>query len=221
MGIVIAIDGPAASGKGTLAKSLAAALDFDHLDTGLLYRAVAKKILEAGSEPDNVQVATAMAESLSPHDLAAQGLRGEAMGRAASICSGIPGVRKALLDYQLNFAKNPPGGRGAVLDGRDIGTAVCPGAELKIWMTAAPEVRAQRRRAEDPNGMGFDKILAAIKERDLRETTRVISRLIPAKDAKEIDTGGIGSAEALLIALAWSKALGAPAPAAARKACKM
>jgi cytidylate kinase len=162
-----------------------------------------------------------MAQDLRSSDLKADGLRGEAMGRAASICSGIEGVRKALLDYQMNFANNPPGGRGAVLDGRDIGTAVCPQADLKIWMTAAPEVRAARRRAENLNGMGYDEILAAIKERDLRETTRAISPLIPAQDAKEIDTSGIGSEQALQIALGWVRQIGVLAQNPSKKACKV
>ena len=215
--MIVAIDGPAASGKGTLAKSLAASLGFDHLDTGLLYRAVAKKIVDSGFEPDNVEAAESMAQSLSAVDLRADGLRGEKMGRAASICSGIPAVRKALLDYQLDFASNPPGGKGAVLDGRDIGTAVCPRAHLKIWMTADAEVRATRRLAEDPAAGTFDSILAAIKERDLRETTREISPLVPASDAKIIDTGKLGAGEALAQAISWASEIGA----VAAKRCKM
>lgn len=205
---VIAIDGPAASGKGTLALRLAATLGYDHLDTGLLYRAVAKKIIEAGAEPDNVEVASRMAQALTPLDLKAPNLRGEVMGRAASICSGIPAVRAHLLDYQLNFAARPPGGKGAVLDGRDIGTAVCPGAELKIWMTASPERRAERRQAEDPEGPKIEQILAAIQERDLRETTRAISPLVPAADARVIDTTDLGAEESFQMALAWTRALG-------------
>lgn len=204
---VIAIDGPAASGKGTLAKALARELGYDHLDTGLLYRAVAQKIHQAGFEPDNVAVAGAMARELKVADLSVPGLRGEAMGRRASICSGIAEVRQALLDYQLDFAKNPPSGKGAVLDGRDIGTAVCPGADLKIWMTAAPETRASRRRAEDVSGPSLSEILAAITERDVRETTRAISPLIPACDAKIIDTTSLSAQEALDLALGWSAAI--------------
>lgn len=203
---VIAIDGPAASGKGTLARSLAESLGFDHLDTGLLYRAVAKKILGVGAEPDDVKVASRMARELSASDLASEGLRGEAMGRAASICSGIPSVRAALLDYQLNFAARPPSGRGAVLDGRDIGTAVCPGADLKIWMTASAPRRAERRRAEDPAGPKVETILAAIEERDLRETTRLISPLIPALDAKVVDTTDMTAAQAFELASGWARA---------------
>lgn len=212
MGIVIAIDGPAASGKGTLAKSLAKELGFDHLDTGLLYRAVAKKIVDHGAEPDNVEVASLMAKSLCEKDLTARGLRGEAMGKAASICSCIPEVRQALLDFQLDFAANPPSGLGAVLDGRDIGTAVCPSASLKIWMTADAEVRAERRRAEDPSGPDYASILAAIKERDHRETTRAISPLVPASDARIIDTSGIDAQTALSVALSWARGLVEQAP---------
>lgn len=212
---VIAIDGPAASGKGTLARRLAAELGYDHLDTGLLYRAVAKKILDAGAEPDDVEVAARMARELSAEDLAGSGLRGETMGRAASICSGIPAVRAHLLDYQLGFAARPPGGKGAVLDGRDIGTAVCPGAELKIWMTASPERRAQRRHAEDPSGPPVEQVLAAIQERDQRETTRPISPLIPAPDARIVDTSELDAESAFQMAMGWTAGLGGgkrPAP---------
>ena len=205
--MIIAVDGPAASGKGTLSKSLALCLGFDHLDTGLLYRAVAKKILDAGFNPADIEAATAMAESLSEKDLKSEGLRGEKMGNAASICSSIPGVRKALLDYQLNFAANPPGGKGAVLDGRDIGTSVCPFADLKIWMTADAEIRAQRRLSEDPLSSDFQTILAAIKERDFRETNRAISPLIPAADAKKIDTTHLSAADALEVAKKWAQEL--------------
>lgn len=213
---VIAIDGPAGSGKGTLAKRLASELGYAYLDTGLLYRAVGKKIVDAGSDPSNVEVATRMAVSLTLSDLDAPGLRGEAMGRNASICSCIPGVRAALLEYQQDFASNPPGGVGAILDGRDIGTAVCPDANLKIWVTASAEARAQRRHAEDPAGVALADILLAITERDHRETTREASPMIPASDARQIDTTAINASAAFAQALAWAKDVLPPDPARAR-----
>lgn len=215
---VIAIDGPAASGKGTLSKRLASELGFDHLDTGLLYRAVAKKILDAGAQPDDVEVASAMAKSLSLADLQAPGLRGEAMGKAASICSCIPQVRQALLEYQVDFAAHPPSGKGAVLDGRDIGTAVCPSAPLKIWMTASPLARASRRHAEDPEGPALPMILAAIEERDHRERTRAASPMVPAPDARVIDTTYLDADSAFETAKGWAASLaGFPAR---RAGCK-
>lgn len=215
---VIAIDGPAASGKGTLAKRLAAELGYDHLDTGLLYRAVAKKILDAGALADDVVVASAMAKALALSDLDAPGLRGEAMGKAASICSCIPEVRQALLDYQVGFASHPPSGKGAVLDGRDIGTAVCPSAPLKIWMTASAATRAMRRHAEDPQGPPMEDILAAIEERDHRERTRSVSPMVPASDAKFIDTSDLKAEEAFALAKEWAKSL--PTPAVTKNRCK-
>jgi cytidylate kinase len=204
---VIAIDGPAASGKGTLAKRLALELGYDHLDTGLLYRAVAKKIIDAGASPDDVAVASEMAKALTLSDLSASGLRGEAMGKAASICSCIPEVRQALLDYQVGFAANPPSGKGAVLDGRDIGTAVCPHAPLKIWMTASAATRAMRRQAEDPQGPVLAQILSAIEERDERERTRSVSPMIPAADALTIDTSELSAQDAFALAKGWAQAL--------------
>ena len=200
---VIAIDGPAASGKGTLAKRLAQSLGYDHLDTGLLYRAVAKKILDAGSDPADPQAAAVAARSLSRSDTLADGLRGEAMGRAASICSCIPEVRAALLDFQVQFALSPPSGKGAVLDGRDIGTMVCPSADLKIWMSASAEARASRRHAEDPK-QSYEAVLAAIQERDARERERAASPMVPAKDAKQMDTTEMSADEAFSLAMKWA-----------------
>jgi cytidylate kinase len=214
---VIAVDGPAAAGKGTLSKSLAKALGFDHLDTGLLYRAVGKKLLDAGQDPSDPEAALQAAKLLTAQDLQGPGLRGEAMGRAASICSSVAEVRAELLDYQRRFASAPPGGRGAVLDGRDIGTAVCPEADLKIWMTASPEARASRRAAEDPHGLSFDQALAAIRERDEREINRAASPMRPADDALTIDTTSMSSSEALGVAMEWAERFVGAEPAKASR----
>ena len=145
MTLVIAIDGPAAAGKGTLARRLAAALDFAFLDTGLIYRAVAAKVLAAGGDPADQAAALAAAQGLVMADLARPDLRDEAVGQGASLVATVSAVRAALLQFQRDFAAKPPEGQaGAVLDGRDIGTVVCPEADLKIYVTASPEVRAAR-----------------------------------------------------------------------------
>ena len=147
--MIIAIDGPAAAGKGTLAKRLAAKLDFAHLDTGSIYRATAKKVLDEGGDPTDETVSADAARRLSAADLAADGLRTEEVGQAASKVSAIPDVRAALLQFQRDFAAVPPGGKaGAVLDGRDVGTVVCPDADAKLFVTASVAVRAERRFKE-------------------------------------------------------------------------
>ena len=143
--MIIAIDGPAASGKGTLGKKLAAHYGLRHLDTGLLYRAVAKAVLDAGRRPDDTAAAVAAAKALDPANFDEKALKSAAVGEAASVVSAIPAVREALLAFQRDFAANPP---GAVLDGRDIGTVICPDADVKIFVTASPEVRAGRRARE-------------------------------------------------------------------------
>jgi len=143
---VIAIDGPVAAGKGTLARLLAARFGYAYLDTGALYRAVGSKVLRLGGDPADANFATKAAENLTADDLTAPDLRAEAVGLAASKVASIPGVRAALLDYQRRYAAHPPGGeKGAVLDGRDIGTVVCPDAPVKLFVTASDEVRAGRR----------------------------------------------------------------------------
>ena len=189
---VVAIDGPAASGKGTLAKTLAKHFSFDALDTGLIYRAVARGLLDAGIDPSDPALATAAAQNLSLDQLKRPDLRGETVGQAASICSSVPGVRAALLDFQVRFASKDRPNSGAILDGRDIGTAVCPNAQVKLWITASPEVRASRRFAEASAAGDFsqtvENIAASIAERDHRERTRPVSPLIPAQDALIIDT---------------------------------
>src|SRR4051794_18988643 len=139
--MIIAIDGPAASGKGTLGKRLAEHYGLRHLDTGLIYRAVAKALLDAGRPLDDPAHAVAVTRALDPARFDAQALKGHAIGEAASIVSAIPDVRAALLEFQRDFAATPP---GAVLDGRDIGTVICPNADVKIFVVAAADVRARR-----------------------------------------------------------------------------
>ena len=167
--MIIAIDGPAASGKGTLGKRLATHFNLRHLDTGLIYRAVAKAVLDAGHPLDDAAHAVAAARSLDPDTFDEKVLKGHAIGEAASIVSAIPPVRAALLAFQREFAATPP---GAVLDGRDIGTVVCPDADVKIFVVAAPQERARRRAAElKAAGQPADEaaILEDIKRRDERD----------------------------------------------------
>ena len=186
--MIIAIDGPAASGKGTLGKRLAAHFGLRHLDTGLIYRAVAKALLDAGHRLDDAARAVAAAQALDPAAFDAQALKGHAVGEAASIVSAIPDVRAALFAFQRDFAKTPP---GAVLDGRDIGTVICPDADVKIFVTAAPEERARRRATElRQAGEPADEaaILADILRRDERDRSRTVAPLKPAADAHRLDT---------------------------------
>src|SRR5262245_24536497 len=186
--MIIAIDGPAASGKGTLGKRLAAHYGLRHLDTGLLYRAVAKALLDAGHSPNNQARAVAAADALDPTAFDEMALKSHAVGEAASLVSAIPDVRAALLAFQRNFANRPP---GAVLDGRDIGTVICPHAEMKIFVTATPEVRAQRRALEfRSRGEPADEaaILADIRQRDERDMSRAVAPLKQADDAHLLDT---------------------------------
>jgi len=186
--MIIAIDGPAASGKGTLGKKLAAHFGLRHLDTGLIYRAVAKAVIDAGKQPDDAAAAVAAAKALDPASFDEAALKIPAIGEAASVVSAIPEVRAALLAFQRDFAAKPP---GAVLDGRDIGTVICPDADVKIFVTAAPEVRARRRAAEFAgSGRPVDEaaVLADIKARDDRDTNRAVAPLKQAPDAHLLDT---------------------------------
>jgi cytidylate kinase len=186
--MIIAIDGPAASGKGTLGRQLAEHLGFRHLDTGLLYRAVAKALLDHGTSLDDEGRAVAAAATLDVARLDPDALRTHAIGEAASIVSAYPAVRAALVKLQRDFAAAPP---GAVLDGRDIGSVICPGAEVKIFVTATPEVRARRRAAEvAARGEAADeaKILADIRRRDERDQNRAAAPLVRAADARLLDT---------------------------------
>jgi cytidylate kinase len=186
--MIIAIDGPAASGKGTLGKRLAAHYGLRHLDTGLIYRAVAKALLDAGRSPNDVAAAVAAAKALDPARFDEVALKTPAVGEAASIVSAIPELRAALVAFQRDFAAIPP---GAVLDGRDIGTVICPDAEGKIFVTATPEVRARRRAAEyRAQGRDIDEatVLADIVKRDERDQNRPAAPLRQAPDAHLLDT---------------------------------
>ncbi len=186
--MIIAIDGPAASGKGTLGKRLAAHYGLPHLDTGLIYRAVAKSVLDAGRRPDDADAAVAAAQALDPARFDEVALKSHAVGEAASVVSAIPAVRAALLAFQRDFAAQPP---GAVLDGRDIGTVICPNADVKIYVTATPEVRARRRAAEyRAQGRDIDEatVLADIIKRDERDSQRAAAPLKQASDAYLLDT---------------------------------
>jgi cytidylate kinase len=202
--VIIAIDGPAAAGKGTLARRLAQHLSLALLDTGLLYRAVALKVLHQEDDPTDVAAAAA-ARGLGPDDLEGLDLRGEAVAGAASKVAAIPAVRAALLDFQRNFANHPPAGaKGAVLDGRDIGTVVCPGADAKLFLTANLEVRAQRRLKE-LRDRGLEaipsRVLHDMKERDARDAGRDEAPLEPAADAFVCDTSDLDADEVFAAAL--------------------
>ena len=186
--MIIAIDGPAASGKGTLGKRLAAHYGLRHLDTGLIYRAVAKSLLDAGHSPGNRARALAAAEALDPNRFEEAALKSQAVGEAASQVSAIAEVRRALLAFQRGFGRTLP---GAVLDGRDIGTVIFPDADVKIFVTATPQVRARRRAVELEAAGGMvneQEVLADILRRDERDTSRAAAPLKPAPDAHLLDT---------------------------------
>ena len=186
--MIIAIDGPAASGKGTLGKRLAAHYGFRHLDTGLIYRAVTKALLDADDRLDDVERAVAAAKALDPGGFDEKVLKSHAIGEAASIVSALPEVRAALLAFQRDFGRAPP---GAVLDGRDIGTVIFPDANVKIYVDATPEVRARRRAAEmasTGSPVSEAEVLADIRRRDERDTQRAAAPLRAAPDAHLLDT---------------------------------
>jgi cytidylate kinase len=189
--MIIAIDGPAASGKGTLAQRIAARFGLAYLDTGLLYRAVARDVKARGQATDDAAAASAAARALDPATLADPGLRGPGIGEAASVVARIPGVRAGLLKFQRTFACAPG---GAVLDGRDIGTVVCPDADVKIFVTATPEVRARRRhrdRVARGESVTYEAVLADIRRRDARDAGREASPMRPAADAVLLDTSNL------------------------------
>jgi cytidylate kinase len=182
--MIIAVDGPAAAGKGTIARALAKHFGYHFLDTGSLYRMVGLAAIRAGGEPITAEAAIAAAKSLDPASFVDAELRSESVGAAASIVAVIPEVRAALLDLQRDFAKKPP---GAVLDGRDIGTVVCPDADAKLFITASAEVRARRRQME-LGSADYAAVLADIRARDERDSKRATSPLVAAKDAVVLDT---------------------------------
>lgn len=198
--MIIAIDGPAASGKGTLARRLAERYGLALLDTGGLYRATALKALESGGDPADPKVAEAAAMRVRPKDLGDPRLREERVSQAASVVAAIPGVRAALLAFQRDFAHHPPPGfKGAVLDGRDIGTVVCPDAEVKFFITASAEARALRRFKElQEKGAGaiYQRVLQDIEQRDARDRERLAAPLRRASDAFELDTTALDADEA-------------------------
>ena len=186
--MIIAIDGPAASGKGTIGKQLAARYGLRHLDTGLIYRAVAKAMLDAGHDPNDKPRAIAAAKALDPSQLDEVVLKRIGIAGPASIVSAIPEVRAALLAFQREFAATPP---GAVLDGRDIGTVIAPDADVKIFVVASPEARARRRFLElqrRGESVNEKEILADILKRDERDSSRAAAPLVRAPDAHLLDT---------------------------------
>jgi cytidylate kinase len=200
--MIIAIDGPAASGKGTLARRLAEHYGLPHLDTGLLYRATARVLLDQGARLDDADKAVSAARGLALLDFDEERLRGREMGEAASVVAELAPVRAALIEMQRAFAARP---QGAVLDGRDIGTVIAPRADIKIFVTASPEIRAQRRALE-LRGRGekadYAAILDDIKKRDKRDSERTDAPLKPAADANILDTSDLNIEAAFAAALA-------------------
>ncbi len=203
---IVAIDGPAASGKGTLGRQLAKRFGLAHLETGALYRATALLILQAGGNPADPATAAAAARRVTAQLLSDPRLRDEAVARAASVVAANPEVRHALLDFQRNFAAHPPPPtKGAVLDGRDIGSVVCPTANVKLFVTAAPEVRA-RRRLDELRAAGraviYEDVLRELNERDMRDAGRSAAPMVAPPDATVVDTTTLDVAGAVACASA-------------------
>jgi cytidylate kinase len=197
---IIAIDGPAAAGKGTLARRIAAHLGLPHLDTGLLYRAVGRRVLGAGGDPADPVAAEAAARALRAEDLQRSDLRGPEADRASSLVAALPGVRAALLEFQRSFGQ----ARGAVLDGRDIGTVVFPDAAVKFFVTASTEARAHRRwleLRERGSAPALDAVTAEMRARDARDEARAAAPLRPAEDAFVLDTTSLDADAAFARAL--------------------
>jgi cytidylate kinase len=200
--MIIAVDGPMASGKGTIARALAAKFGLPHMDTGALYRAAAVAVLEAGGDPKDAAAAETAARSLDPGAIDEAKIRSAGAGVAASIVSAHPGVRAALKQLQKDFAHREG---GAVLDGRDIGTVICPEADVKLFVTASEEARAWRRHSELVNRgevIGFDQVLVQLRERDGRDAGRADAPLLKANDAVELDTTDMDVGEAVRAAIA-------------------
>lgn len=198
--LVIAVDGPAAAGKGTLARRLAAHLGLPYLDTGLLYRATGRRVLDSGADPADPAAAEQAARGLTPDDFTRTDLRNPAADAAASKVAAIPAVRAALLDFQRGFGA----AHGAVLDGRDIGTIVFPEARVKLFVTASAEERARRRHAElaaRGASPGLDAVAAEMAARDARDAARDVAPLMPAADATVLDTTSLDAEQAFEAAL--------------------
>ena len=203
--MIIAVDGPAAAGKGTLARGMAKSLDFAHLDSGALYRAVAYAMLRDGADPSDREAAVAASRHLNIDLIDAPEIRGEGIGKLASAIAKIPDLRANLLDFQRNFARHPPGGvAGAVIDGRDIGTVVCPDADVKFFVTASDEARA-RRRVLELEGRGapadLETVRADLARRDAQDRNRTAAPLKPAPDAHLLETTELDIEAALARAL--------------------
>lgn len=204
-GFVVAIDGPAAAGKGTLAERLAVHFGLPYLDTGLLYRAVGRIMVDEKADLDDPIVAGEYARRLHPADLARHDLRGREAGELASRVAIHSPVREALIDFQRDFAGRP---QGAVLDGRDIGTVICPEAKVKIFVTASAEVRARRRTDElaaKGREVDYEQILSEVIARDIRDSSRTIAPLKPAEDADVLDTSALDRDETFAAATAIVK----------------
>lgn len=194
MAFTIAIDGPAAAGKGTVSRELAAHFGFMHLDTGLLYRATGRRTLD-GTDPVEA------ARALTADDLTADNLRTPEVAQAASRVAAVPEVRQALVDFQRAFARRAG---GAVLDGRDIGTVICPDAEVKLYVTASDDIRAYRRHTEligNGHDVTYDQVLEDLRQRDARDSARATAPLKPAEDAVLLDTSKMSIDEAVAAAM--------------------
>lgn len=198
---VVAIDGPAASGKGTIARNLAKHFDWPYLDTGLVYRAVAKNLVKKQLDQNPLN-AVREAKDLSIEDLQQEGLRAPEISQIASVVASIPEVRETLIEFQRNFARK---GEGAILDGRDIGTVICPDADIKFFVTASQEVRANRRYQElmgQGEGVTYQEVFDTLVERDLRDSTRKNAPLIQSEEAILIDTSNLNAKQSTELVIA-------------------
>ena len=200
MEFTVAIDGPAAAGKGTISRAVAQQFEFAHLDTGLLYRAVGVQAMEDGHGVLDPDWAAELARRLRPEHLDRDDLRTALAGRVASKVAANPEVRAALLDFQKKFARRQG---GAVLDGRDIGTVICPGAEAKLYITASDEVRAKRRHSELRDSLSYTQVLADLRARDARDAGRDAAPMVAAPDALLLDTSDLSIDAAVAQATAY------------------